>query len=153
MARRLKLRKYNVVNVNYQYLGAFRLRVVAEALPGEDTDPNVFVFKREPPDPYTGVDVDTFCAICSPVDLADFPALEPDVNRNYPFFRRAEIELDFRATSQAEEIWLTIIREVGTLMQAMDRLEQLVLTEEVVVGNAPDSGPSLSASTSDSISH
>jgi len=134
MARRLKLDRKEVTNVDYQWTGAFRLRIECSDPSNSGADPNVFVYRRDPANPYDGTANDTFFAVASPVDLSEYPVGEPNPDAQYPFFRLDYVELDFRATSQANEVWVIVVREVNNLLQALDRLENLQLTEEVWVG-------------------
>lgn len=152
MARRLKLTKLQVVEVNYQYLGAFRLRVEATDPTDSGADPHVFLYLRRPLNPYDETQDDDFHAVASPGDLAEYPVGEPNGLTTYPFFRLDYVELDFRSTEQAEQVWLLIVAEVNALMQGLDRMETLVPVDEVWVGAAPDTGASDSASESDSTS-
>ena len=151
MARRLKLDRKEVTNVNYQWTGAFRLRIECSDPSGSGADPHVFIYRRDPANPYDGSVNDTFFAVASPVDLAEYPVGEPDPAAQFPFFRLDYVELDLRATSMAREVWLLVVREVNNLLEALDRLEQLIVTEEVWVGAPlpPDpGGNSVSSSTS-----
>lgn len=133
MARSLKVRKLDAgPNVNYEYFSAYRLRVEIERAVGMDD--RVFLYQRGPVNPHTGEAADTFVTVCSPVDMADYPPDEPDPARQYPFFRKNFVELDFRATSQAQEAYDLIVRELGVLCRALDRLEQLQEAAAVWVG-------------------
>lgn len=147
MARRLKLTKSEVVNANFQYLGAVCLRVEAEDAENTGADPNVFMYLRAPQNPYDGSTNDVFHAIASPADMAEYPAGQPSSNTRYPFYRLPYIELYFRAVSQLNDAWTTIVSEVGTLQHALDVLERLTPTEEVTVGD-PDTDGSSSSSAS-----
>jgi hypothetical protein len=153
MGRRLLLKRLNTVEVNYQYLGAYRLRIEASDPSGSGADPYVFLYNRRPINPYPGAEgiADDFVSITSPTDLAEYPIGEPRDGTAYPFFRLDFLELDFRATSQAEHTWVTIIGEVGVLLESLDRLEQLVETAEVWVGSNPENSDSASDSTSQSV--
>lgn len=148
MARRLKLTRSELQHVNYQYLGAFRLRVDASDPSDSGADPNVFLYNRRPVNPYNGSQDDDFMSIAGPADMAEYPVGEPNGNTTYPFFRLDYFEIDFRATAQAEEAWVIIVTEVDALLKALDRMEQLTPTVEVWVGGQPDSGGSESGSTS-----
>jgi hypothetical protein len=152
MARRLKLTKYQVTEVNYQFLGAFRLRVEVTDPTDSGADPYVFVYNRRPVNPYNQEVTDDFHAVASPGDLAEYPVGEPNGQTAYPFFRLDYVELDFRSTEQAERVWQLIVAEVDVLMKSLDRMETLVPTDETWVGAAPDAGASDSASLSDSTS-
>lgn len=147
MARRLKLTQFSVQNVNYQYLGAYRLRLEASDPLQTGADPNVFLFLRGPEDPYTNIINDFFHCVASPVDMSEYPALEPSDNTPYPFFRLSYIELDLRTEQLATEVRDTIVREVDVLLKALDRLEQLVPGAEFFVGNDPEGSSSSSSSS------
>mgnify|MGYP001098188921 CR=1 FL=1 len=137
MPRRLQLRRYELQNVNYQWLGAFRLRV--EALPEPTSDPpmdtNVFIYRRDPVNPYTGTQTDTFFAVASPVDMSEYPVGAPSATTRFPFFRLNYVELDFRSSAQAEEAWRIIVHDVDNLLKALDRMDQLVPTTTITVGS------------------
>lgn len=143
MARRLKLKKYITPNVNYQTLGAIRVRV--EASDAEDMDNRVFVWRRDPINPYTSVVLNTFFTVASPVDMEEFPPEEPDPTKAYPFFRRSWVELDFRAVSDANEAWVKIVEVVCNLITALNLLENLELEAEVWVCVSPPDSVSESA--------
>ena len=143
MARRLKLDRKEVTNVDYQWTGAFRLRIECSDPSNSGADPNVFVYRRDPANPYDGTANDTFFAVASPVDLSEYPVGEPNPDAQYPFFRLDYVELDFRATSDAVEAYDLIVAELGTLCRALDRLEQLEAASSVWVGaGPPDEGGS-----------
>lgn len=153
MARRLKLVKKSVQNVNYQWVGAFRLRVECSDPSDSGADPYVFLHRRDPINAYTGNADDVFFAIASPVDLAEFPVGEPNGQTAYPFFRLDYFEVDVRAASLASEVWTTVVREVDSLLAALTKLEQLEIEETTWVGDgAPDEGGSDSDSNSTSSS-
>lgn len=152
MARRIKLTRSLVPNVDYTFLGAYRLGItVSEA---ENVDPRIFLFDRAPVDPYANEAVDTFMGVAGPVDMSYWPAGEPDDARPYAIFRTSSVELDFRAISQAEAVWLLIVKQVNILIEALNSLENLEPSEEVWCGDPPDASASDSASvsTSDSVS-
>lgn len=128
MARNITLKRFEVQNENFPFLGAFRLRVEASD-PDGLADAGVFLWRRDPPNPYNGTIVDTFFAICSPVDLEEYPLGAPNPQIAYPFFRQSFCDLILRATSQAIAVWGTIQKEVCELLDALDRLDKLVLVE------------------------
>lgn len=150
MARRLKLTRKQLVDVNYDYLGAFRLRIEVSDPTDSGADPYVFLYNQRPVNPYTHASDADFMAITSPGDLAEYPIGQANENTTYPFFRLDYVELDFRSTAQAEETWLLIMSEINNLLLALNRMDELVVTEEIWVGAAPDSGSSESGSNSES---
>lgn len=149
-SRQLKLKRFELENVNYLYLGAFRLRVEASDPNDTGADPNVFLYQRDPANPYNGEVADLWLGIASVVDLAEYPVGEPNTETTYPFFRLDYVEIDLRATALAEDTWLIIISEVDNLLKILDRMELLVPTSEVYVGDAivTDNGGSSSSSSS-----
>ncbi len=141
MARALRVKKFDAgPNVNYAYLSAYRLRLVIDR--AVEMDDRVFLFRRDPVNPYTGDHLDTFVTVCSPVDMADYPPEDPDPNKQYPFFRKNAVELDFRATSQADEAYAVIVRELTALVFALNRLDRLQEADSQWVGTVPDDGSS-----------
>lgn len=136
MAFRIRLARYKVQNINWTYFGAYRMRV--EVVETENIDPNIFIYQRGPVSPYTGQPQDFFSAITGPSQLADVPALEPDINYYYPYFRLNYIENDFDAESLALEVWQTILAEARILCEAMGRFTQLTIAEDVWVPSIPD---------------
>lgn len=148
--RRLRLTKYEVTNVNHQYLGAARLKVVATDPENSGADPNVFLFNRRPANPYDGSVFDLFIGVASAADMADFPVGEPDPDAAYPIFRENEFEIDIRTIGLLNETWTLVVEEVGTLLAILDRLELLVPTVTVDLGTAVDSDSSGSSTSSES---
>lgn len=149
MARGLKLKRYGVTNQNYQWLGAYRIRVEVASVCG-GMDPNIFIYRRDPFNPLTNEQLDTYLAMASPADMSWYPALEPNSETEFPFFRQNFIELDFHAVNEAEAAWVVWNREANILCEALDQLEQLILTEEVNVGAICAGSESGSGSASES---
>jgi hypothetical protein len=131
MARYIKLIRASSENVNVRYHGAFRVQVTvarAENMPAE-----VFLYQRLPPNA-DGEVFDRFLTVCSPVDLAEYPTVEPDDDLRFPYFRKDSVELDFRSTDHAQEFWEIMMREVCCLREALDRLDALEVTAEFECG-------------------
>jgi hypothetical protein len=147
--RGVPLTKSTLKNVNYQFLGAFRLRVDA-GTPTGGMDSNVFLYRRDPYDIMTGETIDTYLNTASAVDMAEYPVGDPNPETNFPFFRLSWFEIDIRASSIAEKLWQITVAEVNNLCAALDRLELLVPIETVQCGAASTSGNSDSVSTSTS---
>lgn len=145
MARRLRLRRFGLENVNFEWLGAFRLRVEADDPEATGTDTDVFLFNRGQVDPRSGEQTDYFMGVAGPVDMADYPSLEPDDRTAYLIFRRNWFEIDLRSTAVAQVTWEEVVKAVTNLLLALDRMEKLVVMEELFIGPAP-SGSSSSSS-------
>lgn len=150
--RRLKIKRYASEHVLSDNYGAYRIRVVVEEALGPDIDKNIFIFRRNPTSPHSLLNDDTFEAVAGPPQLVDIPAGEPHPDQSWPYFRQDNVELDFASSLQAEEVWQEIQREIGVLLQAMDRLDRLQVVEEYWVPSAPDESQSSSASSSASSS-
>lgn len=150
MARRLKLTRSELTHVNYQYLGAFRLRVEVSDPTNSGADPYVFLYNRRPVNPHDSSQVDDFMAVASVADLAEYPVGGPIEATAYPIYRTSVLELDFRSTEQAEAVWLSLITQVDALVRAQDRMDDLEVTQEVWVGAEADTGNSASGSDSTS---
>lgn len=150
---RLKLQKSELQNVSYRWLTAFRLRVEASDADNLGTDPNVFLFLRHPYNPHSQTYSDEYYGVCSPVDMSFYPVGEPTANTPYPFFRASVFEIDLSAQSYFDTVWQETVREVRHLLTALKRMEDLVPTEEVFVGDdVPASSESNSGSESGSVS-
>lgn len=147
MAYRLKLKRFESTLINYQYVGAWRLRIEASDPSNSGMPSEVFLWHRKPVNPYTGEPDDICVAICSPSDVSEYPIGAPDPDKTYPYFRQSYLEFDLRSKHWVGKIWTDVIREVDQLLIGMAQLEELQETEEVWVGSAPDSGDSESAST------
>jgi len=134
--RGIQLRRYQIEQVNHYYLHGFRIRVDVAAVSGGMT-PEIFVYKRLPPDPETGTIVDEFQTIASFVDMADWPVGAP-ISNGEPFFRSSVVELDVRSEADYQYIWTIILQQANQLCWAMDKAEQLENAETSWVGIAPD---------------
>ena len=146
MARGIRLQRFEPENTNHWHLRAYRLRVEAvEACGGIDV--NVFVYRRHPADPHTGQIFDEFVAVAGPVDMADRPIGAPAEGSD-PFFRLSYVELDVRSSEEFQQIWEDLKTEVCVLVEAMDRLDQLKLAEEVWCGDSCATAVSESSATS-----
>ena len=132
MAHGLRLIRYKPVLVQTQYYTAYRVRI--EATNPVGFDGNVFLYKREPVNPHTGVAMDTFQAIAGPADLAEYWIGAPDPDKAFPFFRLDYIELDLRAESILESLWTKITHEITILLTALDRLADLEFDLELQLG-------------------
>lgn len=150
MARQLKLTRSGLALVEYQWAGAFRMRIDASDPNATGADPAVFLYRQDPINPYTNTASAVFFAVASIADIAEYPVGEPNEALAFPFFRLDYIELDFRTTSQALEVWQIIISEVASLLAALDRMDELVELDIAYVGTAPTEGVSESVSSSES---
>ena len=147
-ARGIKLQRYQIANAPHLSMHGFRLRIQVAAVAG-DMPPDVFVYYRRPADPHTGEIVDDFQTVASFVDLAEYPALSPNPELS-PFFRLDYIEVDVRSVAHYQEVWQMIQAAVNSLIAALNRADQMVLAEEVWIGE-PNDDASDSAGLSETI--
>lgn len=148
MARTLNVTRYGVVNVNYARLGAYRLRVeVAPTPDNPDVDPNVFLYLQGLPDPGSDDTKDEYLAVCSPADMAEFPAGAPREDTAYPIFRDRVCEIDLRSVLIANKAWEVIVADIGTLLEALDVLENNLTQIETLTLGTPAAGGSASSAS------
>lgn len=137
MARQLKLVRYGVANVNFLFLGAYRLRVEVSDPNLSGADPHIFLFLRGLQNPDTLDTPDYFLGVCSPADMAEYPILQPSDETPYPMFRGAFFEIDLRSVALAGEAWQSVQDRTSNLLLALDKLEDLSALEEVLIGTTP----------------
>jgi hypothetical protein len=139
MPRRIRLTRYAATVVNFNNYGAYRLRIEVTAAEGPDLDEYIFIYKRNPPSAYTAQSCDTFEAVAGPSQLATYPAVEPNADQGWPYYRLNYVELDVASTAQADSIWNEIQAEVCVLVSAMERLTKLQAVDDVWCPEPPAS--------------
>ena len=143
MPRGLKLKRYSIKNANHWHLRVFRLRIeVTETSP--DMPKDIFVYRRHPADPHSGVIFDEFCTVASPVDLSEYPVGGPDPVKDFPFFRKDFIEVDVRSMTEFQDVWDLVVKLSCQLATTLDDAENLVMDEEMICGELPISSESVS---------
>lgn len=93
----------------------------ADGLPDE-----VFLFGVRPARPGAPAAVADFQCVCTPPDLADYPAGEPTPGMDPPFFRLAAVTLDFRSRKAASAAYEAIAADVVTLLDTLDRMDEQI---------------------------
>lgn len=146
------LRRYEPALVSFDFATAWRLRVDAVAPDGSAADPAVFLFRVHPIDPTSGTQAAEFECVCGPYEYAAYPTDEPSNERPYPYIRRDSFTIDVPSPQHAAEAFAAVRREVDRLFVALEKLENLNVVEEVLVGTAPAASESASASASESSS-
>ena len=147
MAVHIQLVRLGMEDANQAYLKVFRIRVeIGAETVGLEDDDRIFVYRRLPPDPYTGEEFDEFQTVASVVDLSQFPPEEP--GEASPFFRLNYVELDFRSSIRVEEFWELIQREVCVLVEALERAPLLREQETTWCPSPPENSESESESAS-----
>lgn len=147
MARGITFRRYAIEQANHYHLRGFRVRIEVASVCG-GMDPNIFVYRREPANPVTGVQWDTFQTIASFPDMEEYPIGTPNSETPFPYFRSDSIELDLRSVEDVDYVWQLVLTEAAHLINALDKAEQLVAIETATVGE--DCADSESASISES---
>jgi hypothetical protein len=146
--RRIRLTRYAATTINYNNYGAYRLRIEVTGVEGADLDANIFIYKRNPPSPYTDLDCDNFEAVAGPPQMAAIPAGAPNPDMEWPYYRLNYVELDVASATQADSIWAEIQAEACVLVSAMEKLTALQAIEDVWCPSPPDPGSTSSQSTS-----
>ena len=135
-------RQFTVFNAESSQ-GAWRLRVVI--IDAHEIDPNVFLYQRRT-DPSEGVDSqDVFVGVCSPVDLEDYPAGNPDPNDSAGFFRMGDIDVLTRNRDQIDRLWELILEDLQELVETITNICELEDPVTIVIGTIPSSSSSSSS--------
>lgn len=109
----------------------FRFRVTASD--AVDMANEIFLFRLRPLVPGAEDRVAEFLSICSPVDLEDYPADEPEEDASPAFFRLASIDLLVRSQTLAEQLWTNIQAAVAVLIEALNASDDLDAGEVVTI--------------------
>ncbi len=120
----------------------FRLR--CEVVDSLNVTREVFLFKRSVADPLNAVEVDHFIAICSPFDLATYPANEPDAEQDPPFFRKSEFDILLPSVATVVEVRQSVQSQLLTLLSMLRNLDALS-DEEPFWINGYEEAPSTGA--------
>lgn len=108
-------------------LYAYALHVSASSPEGYDS--HVFVYQRQPPrmDPFGkfgGVRDDVFVNVATPVDMADIPCDQPDIEHGMPYYRSSTVDLWFRNLEDTERAKREIDRDIGDLVRLMNQFDK-----------------------------
>lgn len=136
--RRIRLKRLEPQNVNFGRFSAYRMRIEVAEIEGPDVDKYIFIYRKNPINPYTDQGCDEFCAVIGPSQYATIPAVEADPNKSYPFYRLDYVELDFISQRQALDSWQFIQKEVCILIEGMGKLTQLKVVEDIWCPSPPD---------------
>ena len=128
MSRFIKLTRFSTKNANVHYISGFNLFVQAGMAIGMSD--KVFIHQRSAPDTYTGEVCDEFVTIAGPVDMEEWPENDPDPSLPAAFFRKSTADVIVRSTAEAQILWEHMKKEVCILVDALNRLDELKLTEE-----------------------
>jgi len=138
MAARITLTRYGVTDVDFDYLSGHRIRVEAEATPGDSEDEEgemtakIFVWARGPVHGTTGDQEEWYERVANLSDLANYPEDEPDEQSDYPVFRRSYFEIDVPVYADVQRVWDNIRARTQALVDAFNLYSamQIVETED-----------------------
>ena len=128
--------------------GAHRIKVTVSDVNGPDLDENLFLFQRMPTTANDPVPRDHFVAVVSPAQLATAPIGAPVVEVDWPYFRSDSVELDCVSADQAQAVWKLIESEIYTLVDAMNKLDNLSVTTVNWYPAVPDLPPDSDSASS-----
>lgn len=95
----------------------------------------IFAHFRRLVDAETGRTSDEFSHVCSPFDLTLYPANAPDPAQFPQYFRKSTVDILLPSLAALEEAWSAINAEVGELVEALNRLDRLVVADTVRHGD------------------
>ena len=147
MAYRLELTRYAVAIQDWQYFGAYRMRVEVTAVEGDGLDPYIFVYQQGDRSPYSGETQDQMVAVAGPAQIAAIPVQAANPKVYWPFYRLNYLEQDYDNEAQAMTAWAVIQAQACTLCTAMATFKNLQRAETVWI---PDIPPNPQVSESDS---
>ncbi|NMA17137.1 MAG: hypothetical protein GX935_07840 [Erysipelotrichia bacterium] len=98
-------------------------------------DPNIFLYRRDASNP----PVDTFIAVCTPVDLEEYGAGDPRQSDRY--FRTAELDLIARSAAELEDAWQLICADRDELVRTLHTMETATGTQISAYGSFDSSSP------------
>lgn len=122
-------------------------RMVIEVVEANNVDPNIFLYDRRP---RSDEEQDVFLAVCSPVDLEDWPAAAPDASLQANFFRMADVDLITRNRDLLDLTWEGIVADATELVRTLTEICELGVTEDIEIGIIEESSESSSASSESS---
>lgn len=115
----------------------YRMQVVASA--GLAMTNRIFLLRVGTVDPDLGTRTAKFINICSPSDIAQYPAAFTD---GVEFYRSASIDLVFRSPSLADTTWDLITADVAELTETLDLMDEMATSTVVRIGATPSSSSS-----------
>lgn len=131
MPRRLHVRRLAATTVpTMSNFGAYRMRVEVTEAEGDDIDKFIFLYRRGSYDPTINDTCDTFVAIASPAQFSHHPPKTPNVNVGWPYFRLDYVEIDFVSSTQADQAWTSMKKDIHRLLCAFEQLSNLLLVDD-----------------------
>lgn len=109
---------------DYDPLDGIGVRFSIVATEATNVPAEVFLFGVRPRAPGATDDLADFQCVCTPPDLADYPAAAPTPGMDPPFFRLAAVTLDFRSRAKADAAYARILADVRLLLDALDAMDR-----------------------------
>lgn len=120
-------------------------RVVIRVEEAVNMPKEIFGFHRVSVDALTGKSQDEFSFVCSPYDLATYPANLPDDSKD-PYFRKDSLDVVLPSVSAAQKFIDAVYEEVGMLVRLLCELDKLQVVRDAWIPGPPEGSSSSSSS-------
>ncbi len=144
MARSIFLERKVVESGIVGTIQGFRMQVRAHDAVGLPNE--IFVYRVQTVDPESSIQKASFQNIASSADLEELP-INGTTADSPLLFRKTSIDVLFRSPITLEEAWELIQKDVKQLINTLDALDRLTVTDDVLIGVAEE-GVSSSSSSS-----
>lgn len=144
MARSIQLRREEIESGTVGTIQGFRLRVTAHDAVGMPNE--IFVFRVQTVDPESSIQKGSFQNISPAKDLEELPINGTTVDEPL-LFRKDAIDLLFSSIDELNESWDLIQKDVSQLIDTLNKLDDLEVKENVLIGAADEGESSSSSST------
>lgn len=116
------------------------VRYILTAIDAVGMPAEIFLYEQRPRDAFKGIIGERFLGICSKPDLNEYPVAEPDIELDYPYYRKAVCDLEFRSPIVAERAYDRIVRRVEQLIVSIRAGECLESAGDVRIGDLLEEG-------------
>lgn len=79
----------------------------------------IFLYEQRTKDPATGAVWERFLGVASKSDLNTYPVGQPDVDLDYPFYRKSQADLEFDSATLADEAVNSVVDRINVLVQSI----------------------------------
>ncbi len=108
----------------------------------------IFAYRMAPVDA-SGLAHGFFSHICSPVDMAEYPADEPGVNQSPEWFRLSYVDVLVRSVTEAEDFIAIVRSDVRRLLSTLTKMDTIFTNGTEVVGVDCDPADGSSSASSE----